>query len=69
MNRTKINSIYVYDDDLSQDAHGGIWRLDLSFSFTSVMPECLLSCHSGAITGCCASPVTNMVATAGSDRM
>lgn len=50
-----------------QDANGGIWKLDLSFSFTSQAPERLVSFHAGAIHGCDTSPVTNLVATTGVD--
>ncbi|XP_074652110.1 cilia- and flagella-associated protein 44-like isoform X2 [Tubulanus polymorphus] len=51
----------------AQDANGGIWKLDLSFSHTSLAPEKILSYHAGAIRGCDTSPVSHLVATAGAD--
>ncbi|XP_067931339.1 cilia- and flagella-associated protein 44-like [Watersipora subatra] len=52
----------------AQDANGGIWKLDLSFSHTSATPERLMYYHAGAIAGCSASPVTHLVATTGADK-
>ena len=51
----------------AQDANGGIWKLDLSFSFTSQAPEKLMSFHAGPITGCDTCPVSHLVATTGID--
>ena len=53
---------------LPQDANGGIWKLDLSFSYTSATPERLMYYHAGAIAGCSSSPVSHLVATAGADK-
>ena len=50
-----------------QDANGGIWRLDLSFSHTSDAPEKLFTYHAGAISGVDSSPVTHVVCTTGLD--
>ncbi|KAK3107710.1 hypothetical protein FSP39_020546 [Pinctada imbricata] len=52
----------------AQDANGGIWRLDLSFSHTSQAPEKLFTYHAGAITGCDVSPLSHLVATTGNDH-
>ncbi|XP_052805423.1 cilia- and flagella-associated protein 44-like isoform X2 [Mya arenaria] len=51
----------------AQDAHGGIWRLDLSFSHTSSAPEKLFTFHAGMISGCDVSPVSQLAATTGHD--
>ena len=51
----------------AQDANGGIWKLDLSFSFTSHEPEKLSQFHAGVINGCSTSPVSHLVATIGTD--
>ena len=50
-----------------QDANGGIWRLDLSFSHTSNAPEKLFTYHAGTISGFDMSPVTHLVASTGVD--
>lgn len=50
-----------------QDASGGIWKLDLSFQFTSLQPERFMYYHSGPIFSCGASPVSQLVATVGDD--
>lgn len=52
---------------LVQDAKGGIWKLDLSFSHTSMAPERLMSYTAGAILACSRSPVAHLVATGGAD--
>jgi hypothetical protein len=52
-----------------QDANGAIWKLDLSFSFTSQEPDKLMKYHAGQINGCSASPVSDLVATIGQDSM
>ncbi|XP_060071995.1 cilia- and flagella-associated protein 44-like [Ylistrum balloti] len=52
----------------AQDANGGIWKLDLSFSHTSLAPEKMFTYHAGAILGCDTSPVSHVVATTGEDR-
>ncbi|XP_069115004.1 cilia- and flagella-associated protein 44-like isoform X2 [Argopecten irradians] len=52
----------------AQDANGGIWKLDLSFSHTSLAPEKMFTYHAGAILGCDTSPVSHIVATTGQDH-
>ncbi|XP_071842731.1 cilia- and flagella-associated protein 44-like isoform X2 [Apostichopus japonicus] len=52
----------------AQDANGGIWRLDLSFSHTMETPEKLFSFHSGVISQVASSPVSQLVASAGLDN-
>ncbi|XP_031554688.1 cilia- and flagella-associated protein 44-like isoform X2 [Actinia tenebrosa] len=52
----------------AQDAAGGIWKLDLSFTHTSHAPEHLFSYHAGIITGMDTSPVAHFVATTGVDH-
>ncbi|XP_022324096.2 cilia- and flagella-associated protein 44-like isoform X1 [Crassostrea virginica] len=52
----------------AQDASGGIWKLDLTFSHTSQAPDKLFTYHAGAITGCDVSPLTQLVATTGVDH-
>ncbi|XP_048773099.2 cilia- and flagella-associated protein 44-like isoform X2 [Ostrea edulis] len=52
----------------AQDANGGIWKLDLTFSHTSQAPDKLFTYHAGAITGCDVSPLTHIVATTGVDH-
>uniref|UniRef100_A0A8C4R973 Cilia and flagella associated protein 44 n=1 Tax=Eptatretus burgeri TaxID=7764 RepID=A0A8C4R973_EPTBU len=51
----------------AQDAEGGIWKLDLSFSNRSQDPECIFSFHAGAITGLDVSPCADLVATTSTD--
>ncbi|XP_071995060.1 cilia- and flagella-associated protein 44 isoform X2 [Engystomops pustulosus] len=52
----------------AQDAGGGIWKLDLSFSNITQDPECLFSFHSGKIQALDASPSTYLMATTSLDR-
>ncbi|XP_078493244.1 cilia- and flagella-associated protein 44-like isoform X2 [Ciona intestinalis] len=49
----------------AQDAGGGIWKLDLSFSHTTKPPAKLHSFTSGPITGLASSPSSHLVATTG----
>ncbi|XP_039256736.2 cilia- and flagella-associated protein 44-like isoform X2 [Styela clava] len=49
----------------AQDANGGIWKLDLSFSHTTKPPEKLYSYTAGKISGLTASPASHMVAVTG----
>ncbi|XP_078590601.1 cilia- and flagella-associated protein 44-like isoform X5 [Branchiostoma floridae x Branchiostoma japonicum] len=51
----------------AQDANGGIWKLDLSFSHTTKAPEQLYHYHAGKVSGLSASPNTHLFATIGSD--
>ncbi|XP_053372820.1 cilia- and flagella-associated protein 44-like [Mercenaria mercenaria] len=52
----------------AQDANGGIWRLDLSFSHTSSAPEKMFTYHAGRINACDISPVSQLVASTGADH-
>ncbi|GFR82702.1 cilia- and flagella-associated protein 44-like [Elysia marginata] len=52
----------------AQDANGGIWKLDLSFSHTSQAPEKLFTFHAGSISGCVSSPLTHLAVSAGLDK-
>ncbi|KAM3935997.1 cilia- and flagella-associated protein 44 [Leptodactylus fuscus] len=52
----------------AQDASGGIWKLDLSFSNITQDPECLFSFHSGKINALDVSPSTYLMATTSLDR-
>ncbi|XP_041088697.1 cilia- and flagella-associated protein 44 isoform X2 [Polyodon spathula] len=52
----------------AQDANGGIWKLDLSFSNITQDPECLFSFHSGKIQGMDVSLTTHLMATTALDR-
>ncbi|XP_060551905.1 LOW QUALITY PROTEIN: cilia- and flagella-associated protein 44-like [Ruditapes philippinarum] len=52
----------------AQDANGGIWKLDLSFSHTSMAPEKMFTYHAGTINACDVSPVSQLVATTGADH-
>ncbi|CAH8587804.1 unnamed protein product [Schistosoma curassoni] len=51
----------------AQDADGAIWKLDLSFSHTSLAPECLEEFHANDIVDCVTSPSTYCAATVGLD--
>ncbi|CAH1262544.1 CFAP44 [Branchiostoma lanceolatum] len=51
----------------AQDANGGIWKLDLSFSHTTKAPEQLYHYHAGKVSGLSASPNTHLFATIGLD--
>ncbi|KAF7258544.1 TAF5 RNA polymerase II [Paragonimus skrjabini miyazakii] len=53
----------------AQDADGALWKLDLSFSHTSLAPESLKRFHSDAIRDCVTSPFAYTVATIGLDGM
>ncbi|XP_077985504.1 cilia- and flagella-associated protein 44-like isoform X2 [Glandiceps talaboti] len=52
----------------AQDANGGIWKLDLSFSHTTKAPEKLFSYHAGQITSLAVSPNTHLVASTAADN-
>ncbi|KAH8872741.1 Cilia- and flagella-associated protein [Schistosoma japonicum] len=49
------------------DADGALWKLDLSFSHTSLAPECLEEFHANDIVDCVTSPLTYCAATVGLD--
>uniref|UniRef100_A0A8C9S6G7 Cilia- and flagella-associated protein 44 n=1 Tax=Scleropages formosus TaxID=113540 RepID=A0A8C9S6G7_SCLFO len=50
-----------------QDSHGGIWKLDLSFSNITQDPECLFSFHAGAIQGMDVCSTSHLMATTALD--
>ncbi|XP_044029955.1 cilia- and flagella-associated protein 44 [Siniperca chuatsi] len=52
----------------AQDSSGAIWKLDLSFTYTTPDPECLFSFHAGAIQGLDVSRKSHLMATAALDR-
>ncbi|XP_063718325.1 cilia- and flagella-associated protein 44-like isoform X2 [Symsagittifera roscoffensis] len=52
----------------AQDADGGIWKLDLSFSHTTKPPEKMFSFHAGPINGMSFSPLTDLTVTTGADK-
>ncbi|XP_077335811.1 cilia- and flagella-associated protein 44 isoform X3 [Lithobates pipiens] len=65
MVKTKENDSPLW---FAQDACGGIWKLDLSFSNITQDPEQLFSFHAGEINALDASPSTYLMATTSSDR-
>ena len=50
-----------------QDAGGGIWKVDLSFSLTMKKPQKIRQCHAGAVTCLTASPISGLVVSGGRD--
>ncbi|XP_061603630.1 cilia- and flagella-associated protein 44-like [Phyllopteryx taeniolatus] len=52
----------------AQDSSGAIWKLDLSFTYTTPDPECLLSFHAGPIMGLDVSKKGHLMATTALDR-
>ena len=50
-----------------QDAGGGIWRVDLSFSLTMKKPEKILQCHAGSVTCLVTNPFRSILVSGGSD--
>ncbi|XP_061887395.1 cilia- and flagella-associated protein 44-like [Entelurus aequoreus] len=52
----------------AQDSTGAIWKLDLSFKYTTPDPECLFSFHSGPIKGLDVSKQSHLMATTALDR-
>lgn len=50
-----------------QDAGGGIWKVDLSFSLTMKKPQKIRQCHAGAVTCLTASPISGLVVSGGTD--
>ena len=50
-----------------QDAGGGIWKVDLSFSLTMKKPHKIRQCHAGAVTCLTASPISGLVVSGGTD--
>ncbi|XP_057301359.1 cilia- and flagella-associated protein 44-like isoform X2 [Hydractinia symbiolongicarpus] len=72
-NEVKLLSMVKSVDDeestiwYAQDASGGIWKLDLSFSHTSQSPDKLFSYHSGNVSTVALSPISHFAATTGQD--
>ncbi|CAJ1071125.1 cilia- and flagella-associated protein 44 [Xyrichtys novacula] len=52
----------------AQDSSGAIWKLDLSFTYTTPDPECLFSFHAGPIQGLDMSRKSHLMATTATDR-
>ncbi|XP_061656412.1 cilia- and flagella-associated protein 44-like [Syngnathoides biaculeatus] len=52
----------------AQDSNGAIWKLDLSFTYATPDPECLLSFHAGPIQGLDVSKKSHLMATTALDR-
>ncbi|XP_077352720.1 cilia- and flagella-associated protein 44-like isoform X2 [Festucalex cinctus] len=52
----------------AQDSNGAIWKLDLSFTYTTPDPQCLLSFHAGPIKGLDVSKKSHLMATTALDR-
>ncbi|KAF1377233.1 hypothetical protein PFLUV_G00198560 [Perca fluviatilis] len=52
----------------AQDSNGAIWKLDLSFTYTTPDPECLFTFHAGPIQAMDASRKSHLMATAALDR-
>ena len=50
-----------------QDAGGGIWKADLSFSLTMRKPEKIFQCHAGAVTSLVSNPSENILISGGID--
>ncbi|VDP90136.1 unnamed protein product [Echinostoma caproni] len=51
----------------AQDGDGAIWKLDLSFSHTSLAPESMVRFHADGIVDCVPSPFAYTAATIGRD--
>ncbi|XP_077594090.1 cilia- and flagella-associated protein 44-like [Stigmatopora nigra] len=52
----------------AQDSNGAIWKLDLSFTFTTPDPECLIFFHAGPIKGLDVCKNSHLMATTAMDR-
>ncbi|KAM9338379.1 cilia- and flagella-associated protein 44 [Symphorus nematophorus] len=52
----------------AQDSSGAIWKLDLSFTYTTPDPECLFCFHAGPIQGLDVSRKSHLMATTALDR-
>ncbi|KAM3599542.1 uncharacterized protein V6R79_007770 [Siganus canaliculatus] len=52
----------------AQDSNGAIWKLDLSFTYTTPDPECMFTFHSGPILGLDVSRKSHLMATTAQDR-
>uniref|UniRef100_A0A3Q2YUF2 Uncharacterized protein n=1 Tax=Hippocampus comes TaxID=109280 RepID=A0A3Q2YUF2_HIPCM len=52
----------------AQDSNGAIWKVDLSFTYTTPDPQCLLSSHAGPIEALDVSKSSHLMATTALDR-
>ncbi|XP_061148876.1 cilia- and flagella-associated protein 44-like isoform X1 [Syngnathus typhle] len=52
----------------AQDSNGAIWKVDLSFTYSTPDPACLFSFHAGPINGLDVSKKSHLMATTASDR-
>ncbi|KAK2888569.1 cilia- and flagella-associated protein 44 [Channa argus] len=52
----------------AQDSRGAIWKLDLSFTYTTPDPQCLFTFHAGPIRGLDVSKTSHLMATTTMDR-
>ncbi|XP_077479002.1 cilia- and flagella-associated protein 44-like [Stigmatopora argus] len=52
----------------AQDSNGGIWKVDLSFTYSTPDPVCLFSFHAGEISGLDVSKSSHLMATTSLDR-
>ncbi|XP_051907851.1 cilia- and flagella-associated protein 44-like isoform X2 [Hippocampus zosterae] len=52
----------------AQDSNGAIWKVDLSFTYTTPDPQCLLSSHAGPIEALDVSKSSHLMATTTLDR-
>ncbi|XP_035523590.1 cilia- and flagella-associated protein 44-like [Morone saxatilis] len=65
MVRSSVPDSFVW---FAQDSSGAIWKLDLSFTYTTPDPECLFSFHAGLIQGMDVSRKSHLMATTALDR-
>ncbi|TMS08587.1 cilia- and flagella-associated protein 44 [Larimichthys crocea] len=63
--RSSVTDSFVW---FAQDSNGAIWKLDLSFTYTTPDPECLFSFHAGPIQGLDVSRKSHLMATTSLDR-
>ena len=67
ISRSKIPSTGEETFWYIQDAGGGIWRVDLSFSLTMRKPEKILQCHAGGVTCLATNPTQSILISGGVD--
>uniref|UniRef100_A0A3Q3I9T7 Cilia- and flagella-associated protein 44 n=1 Tax=Monopterus albus TaxID=43700 RepID=A0A3Q3I9T7_MONAL len=65
MVKSSLSNSFIW---FAQDSNGAIWKLDLSFTYTTPDPECLFSFHAGAIQGLDVSKKSHLMATTALDR-
>lgn len=69
--RSMVKDEFASTDEASiwyaQDANGGIWRLDLSFSASSESPRQLFGYHAGSVNGIETCSLANLFATTADD--